>query len=225
MAMTYFLSSLLFLAIINGIHAVNYSVTIKTASGARFDRDIGGQYTLQTLDSATNFICNDILKINCPINRKDVQHISIFVADDMDGDDVAYQDNNEIQVNSRYIEGYSGDVKREITGVLYHEMTHVWQWKGNGQATQGLVEGVADYVRLKAGFAPSHWVMSGQGSSWDQGYDVTARFLDYCNSLKDGFVVELNKKMRDAYSDSYFCDMLGKSVDQLWEDYKATFTY
>ncbi|OIT21823.1 hypothetical protein A4A49_33124 [Nicotiana attenuata] len=225
MTMTYFLNSLLFLAIINGIHAVNYSVTITTASGTRFDRDIGGQYTLQTLDSATNFICNDILKINCPINRKDVQHITIFVADDMDGDDVAYQDNNEIHVNSRYIEGYSGDVKREITGVLYHEMTHVWQWKGNGQAPQGLIEGVADYVRLKAGFAPSHWVKSGQGSTWDQGYDVTARFLDYCNSLKDGFVVELNKKMRDAYSHSYFCDLLGKSVDQLWEDYKATFTY
>ncbi|MCI04169.1 peptidase M, partial [Trifolium medium] len=25
-------------------------------------------------------------------------------------------------------------------GVLYHEMTHVWQWNGNGQANGGLIE-------------------------------------------------------------------------------------
>ncbi|XP_059295434.1 uncharacterized protein LOC132048763 [Lycium ferocissimum] len=274
--MTFFLYSLLiFVAIINGIHAVNYSVTITTASGARFDRDIGGQYTLQTLDSATNFICHNILSINCSTDRKDVQHVSIFLDDDMDGDDVAIASNNEIHVNSRYtegdvafmyaynmicsekieylktplnllsfnqiplnywskippvlgflyIEGYSGDVKKEITGVLYHEMTHIWQWKGNGQAPQGLIEGIADYVRLKVGLAPSHWVKPGQGNSWDQGYDVTARFLDYCNVLKYGFVGELNKKMRDCYSDTFFVDLLGKSVDQLWNDYKATFMY
>lgn len=123
----------------------------------------------------------------------------------------------------RYIQGYSGNVKTEFTGVLYHEMTHVWQWNGNGQAPGGLIEGIADFVRLKANYAPSHWVKPGQGDRWDQGYDVTARFLDYCNGLRNGFVAELNKKMRSGYNNSYFVDLLGKTVDQLWTDYKAKY--
>ncbi|KAI9181987.1 hypothetical protein LWI28_020794 [Acer negundo] len=148
------------------------------------------------------------------------QKVSLFI-DNMDG--VAYAVNGEIHVSAKYIGSYSGDVRREITGVLYHEMTHIWQWNGNGQAPGGLIEGIADYVRLKANYAPSHWVKPGQGNRWDQGYDVTARFLDYCNSLRNGFVAELNKKMRSGYSNNYFVDLLGKNVDQLWRDYKAKY--
>ena len=120
-------------------------------------------------------------------------------------------------------QNYSGNVKTEITGVLYHEMTHIWQWNGNGRASGGLIEGIADFVRLKAGYAPSHWVAPGRGNSWDQGYDVTARFLDYCNSLKNGFVAELNMKMKNGYSNDFFAQLLGKTVDQLWSDYKAKY--
>ena len=78
-------------------------------------------------------------------------------------------------------------------------------------------------MRLKAGLGLSHWVKPGQGDRWDQGYDVTAQFLNYCNSLRNGFVAELNKKMKNGYSDQFFVDLLGKTVDQLWGDYKAKF--
>ncbi|KAL0387047.1 UNVERIFIED_CONTAM: hypothetical protein Sradi_2586500 [Sesamum radiatum] len=84
---------------------------------------------------------------NTPSDRKTLQKVSLFV-DDMDW---AYTANDQIHVSARYIEGYSSDVKREFTGILYHEMTHVWQWSGNGQAPGGLIEGIADFVRLKAG--------------------------------------------------------------------------
>ncbi|KAK3192914.1 hypothetical protein Dsin_024224 [Dipteronia sinensis] len=94
-------------------------------------------------------------------------------------------------------------------------MTHIWQWNGNGKAPEGLIEGIADYVRLKANYSLSHWVKRGQGDGWDEGYDVTAGFLDYCNSLRNGFLEELNKMMRSGYSNSYFVDLLGKNVDQL----------
>lgn len=146
--------------------------------------------------------------------------MSLFI-DDMDG--VAYTSADQIHVSANYLAGYSGDVKSEFTGVLYHEMVHVWQWNGAGQAPGGLIEGIADYVRLKAGYIPSHWVKPGQGDRWDQGYDVTARFLDYCNGLRDGFVAELNKKMRTGYNNSFFSELLGKSVDQLWTDYKGKY--
>jgi hypothetical protein len=187
--------------------------------GVRFRDQIGAQYATQTLDSATQFIWK-VFQQNTPADRKTVQKVSLFV-DDMDG--VAYTSNNEIHLSARYVNSYSGDLKNEITGVLYHEMTHVWQWNGNGQANGGLIEGIADYVRLKANYAPSHWVKPGQGNKWDQGYDVTARFLDYCNGLRNGFVAELNKLMRNGYSDQFFVQLLGKTVDQLWKDYKAKY--
>lgn len=151
-----------------------------------------------------------------------LHQVNLYI-DDKDGMPVAYTSNDEIHVSARYLAGYGGDLKGEYTGVVYHEMTHVWQWNGNGQAPGGLIEGIADFVRLKAGYIPSHWVKPGQGTKWDQGYDVTARFLDYCNDLRNGFVAEMNKKMRTGYSNDFFVELLGKSVDQLWNEYKAKY--
>ncbi|KAJ1402885.1 hypothetical protein SESBI_27722 [Sesbania bispinosa] len=206
----------------HGTEAVEYTVTnnaLNTPGGVRFRDQIGAQYARQTLDSSTQFIWK-VFQQNSPADRKNVQKVSLFV-DDMDG--VAYTSNNQIHLSARYVKDYNGDLKREITGVLYHEMTHVWQWNGNGQAPGGLIEGIADFVRLKANYAPSHWVKPGQGQKWDQGYDVTARFLDYCDSLKNGFVAQLNKLMRNGYNDQFFVQLLGKTVDQLWKDYKAKY--
>ncbi|CAN1134509.1 Basic secretory protease (Fragments) [Linum perenne] len=203
--------------------AVDYSVTntaAATPGGSRFNNQIGAKYSRQTLSASTNFI-QTTFRQNDPATRKPVQQVSLFI-DDMDG--VAYASNGEIHVSARYINGYTGDLRREFTGVMYHEMTHVWQWNGNGRAPGGLIEGIADFVRLKADLAPSHWVGPGKGDRWDQGYDVTARFLDYCEGLRSGFVAELNKKMRYGYNDGFFRELTGKSVDQLWRDYKANYT-
>ncbi|MCL7050438.1 hypothetical protein MKW94_002095 [Papaver nudicaule] len=202
--------------------AVQYEVTNNvagTTGGNRFDNEIGADYSKQTLESATSFIWR-IFGQSSEADRKTIQSIKMFVRPIAP---VAYASGNEIHVNSDYIARYSGDVKREITGVLYHEATHIWQWNGNGNANGGLIEGIADFVRLKANYAPSHWVKPGAGNKWDQGYDVTAHFLDYCNSLRSGFVAELNKKMRTGYSDNFFFELLGKTVDQLWSDYKAKY--
>ena len=103
-------------------------------------------------------------------------------------------------------------------------MTHIWQWNGNGQSPPGgQIEGIPDFVRLKSGYVPSHWEQPGKGDRWDQGYDVTAWFLDYLNGLRNGFVADLNKKLRTGYSANYFVELLGKTVDQLWSDYKAKY--
>ncbi|KNA12595.1 hypothetical protein SOVF_124460 isoform C [Spinacia oleracea] len=217
------LSSFVLLLVVTHATAITYTVTnnaSNTAGGRRFTKEIGASYARRTLASATDFVWKS-LQITNPADRIDTVHKVSLTVETMDG--VAYTSNDQIHLSANYVQGYSGNVKTEVTGVLYHEMTHVWQWTGNGQAPGGLIEGIADYVRLKAGYAPSHWVRAGQGNRWDQGYDVTARFLDYCNSLRNGFVAELNKKMRGGYSDAFFNDLLGKSVNQLWTDYKAKF--
>ncbi|PWA36782.1 hypothetical protein CTI12_AA596560 [Artemisia annua] len=214
-----------FLAILATLHvtaAVDYTITntaADTPGGVRFNNDIGVQYTTQILSSATSFIWSTFQQ-NTDSDRKNVAQVSVFI-DNMDGIAYTNPSSNEIHVGANYIQGITGDIKNDITGVLYHEMVHIWQWNGNGQAPGGLIEGIADYVRLKAGYVPSHWVKPGEGDKWDQGYDVTARFLDYCNGLRNGFVAELNNKMRDGYNDGFFVDLLGKTVDQLWAEYKA----
>lgn len=109
-----------------------------------------------------------------------------LIVEEIDG--VTFTRDNEVHLSASYVANYSGNVRREVRGVLCHEMTHVWPSDGNGTANGGLIEGTADYLRLKAGYAPSHWVKPGQGDRWDKGYDVTAYFLDYCESLRRGFV-------------------------------------
>lgn len=213
--------SLIAMVSVETIHAVQYDATNNAAGtpgGNKFDADIGLDYTKQVMDASSTFNWQTFRQSEA--DRKSVDVVTVII-ESMDG--VAFTSANKIHVSANYIAGYSGDVRAEITGVLYHEMTHVWQWNGNGQAPGGLIEGIADYVRLKAGFVPSHWVKAGGGDRWDQGYDVTARFLDYCNSLRDGFVADLNAKMRTSYSSNFFVELVGKTVDQIWSDYKSQF--
>jgi hypothetical protein len=217
------LSLLLTTLLAGTTQAVVYTVTNtagSTTGSTRFNNEIGSEYAYQTMSSATDFILKVFQQTESPSDQKDVQQVSLYI-DDTDG--VAYTVNNEIHVNANYLGNLTVDLKAEFNGVMYHEMTHIWQWNGNGQANGGLIEGIADFVRLRANYAPSHWVQPGGGDKWDQGYDVTARFLDYCNGLSNGFVAQLNNKMRSAYSDSFFVDLLGKTVDQLWTDYKAKY--
>ncbi|XP_059654575.1 uncharacterized protein LOC132301329 [Cornus florida] len=55
---------------------------------------------------------------------------------------------------------------------------------GNGQTPVGLIEGMADYTILKAHYEPKGYAKPGQGEKWDQGYDFTARFLEYCEGVR-----------------------------------------
>ena len=100
-------------------------------------------------------------------------------------------------------------------------MTYVFQWTGGNTAPTGLKEGIADYLRLKSNYKHSNeFPKPGQGDRWDQGFGVTARFLEYCDGLRGGFVAELNKKMRSVYSEHYFIELLEKPVGQLWDNTK-----
>ncbi|KAI8532726.1 hypothetical protein RHMOL_Rhmol11G0235900 [Rhododendron molle] len=158
---------------------------------------------------------------SCLVRVRTTPKLSLFI-ETLGAGQVAFSSNDEIRVNADYIQGYEGDVRKGITGILYHEVVHSWQWNGNGQAPVGLIEGIADFVRLKAGYA-ENWSQPGSGNKWDEGYQVTALFLDYLNGLRNGFVAEINKKMKSGYSDNFFFELLGKTVDQLWSEYKAKY--
>ncbi|KAK1695017.1 hypothetical protein QYE76_011714 [Lolium multiflorum] len=216
---------LLFLALAATADAVTFNATNtvpNSAGGKRFDREFGGvTYAKQVLSEASSFIWTTFKQPD-PADRRQYDSVSLTVVDN-----ISYAGatrGNAIQVGAKYVAGINSGVKEEVRGLLYHETTHVWQWGVMDYAKKpGLFEGIADYVRLKAGLVSG--AKAGQGDRWDQGYDVTAFFLDYCDSLKHGFVAEMNRKLKDGYSDDYFVHILGKNADKLWSDYKAKYSH
>lgn len=156
-----------------------------------------------------------------------------LVMREMDG--VAYTTGNnelgdenhkEIHFNLNHIINSGPNKARmvsEIRGVFVHEMVHCWQWNGYGYAPGGLIEGIADFVRLRAGFAPPHWKREAK-EKWDEGYQHTAYFLDWLEKTHGiGKVITLNGKLQGKkYEESIWVDVFGEKVDKLFAQYKKT---
>lgn len=131
-------------------------------------------------------------------------------------------DHKEIHLNLGYVAGIPPERRKdELLGVLTHEMVHCYQYDGKGSCPAGLIEGIADWVRLQANLAPPHWKRKSEGD-WDAGYDGTAYFLQYLEKrYGDGTVSKMNEKLRtEKYQTKRFwTELLGRPVEQLWGDY------
>ena len=135
-------------------------------------------------------------------------------------------DHKEIHFSTDYIAQIADERKKEeMLGVLSHEMVHCWQWDALGTAPGGLIEGIADWVRLQLGFAPPHWKQETDGS-WDAGYQHTGYFLDFLEKrFGHGTVVSVNEKLRHSrYEEQAFWhELFAHSVKDLWNEYKESF--
>ncbi|EPE25812.1 hypothetical protein GLAREA_01724 [Glarea lozoyensis ATCC 20868] len=135
-------------------------------------------------------------------------------------------DHKEIHFSLDYIHSIAKTRKtEEILGVLTHEMVHCYQYNAFGTCPGGLIEGIADWVRLNANLSPPHWKQEGSGK-WDAGYQHTGYFLQY---LEDrfgvGLVRRMNEKLRiERYEEKRFwTELCGRPVEQLWGDYGKLF--
>jgi len=152
---------------------------------------------------------------------KHVQTIQLVLRP-MDG--VAYTTGShtvkEIHFACQHIVNCADRCADEIRGVLVHEVVHCYQYNGEGVCPGGLVEGIADWVRLRSGFAPPHWKPG--GNSWDEGYHVTAYFLQWLTGrYGEGTVPEINELMKNPpYDELIFKTVTGRKVDKLWKLYK-----
>lgn len=121
-------------------------------------------------------------------------------------------------------EGAKGDVTGayEIEGVLVHELVHCFQHNGQGTCPSGLIEGIADFVRLKANLGAPHWKRGDIPQKWDQGYEKTAYFLDWLETTYgEGAVRKINEKLRKGkYQESGFWqDLFKADINELWHKY------
>ncbi|XP_057795891.1 uncharacterized protein LOC131011998 [Salvia miltiorrhiza] len=220
-----FLSSLLLAAsILEGTLAAKIIVTNNASTspgGIRFDREIGAPFTIATVKSINDFIWK-LFRQNSDAERKHVPVLNVVVKH-LDDGALAETGGDNIYVNDWGIRSF-GNARFDFTALMYHETTHIFQWSGRGTAPGGLTEGIADYVVMKSKyFVAEGYTKPGEGSRWDEGYGVTARFLEYCDGLRAGFTVDLNNKMREVYRDEYFRDLLGKPLEQVWKEYKAKY--
>ncbi|KAJ3118652.1 hypothetical protein HDU96_010636 [Phlyctochytrium bullatum] len=163
-----------------------------------------------------------------------------LVIEAMDG--IAYcvgEKDKEIHLSTNYIadtQSASLDdtealsrTRTEIEGVLVHESVHAFQHSAGGSAPGGLIEGVADLVRLHHGLAPPHWRKSARGKKWDSGYDATAYFLDFIESDAvppvPRFTAKLNAKMGTKgwrWTDDVFAELTDRTLKELWTAYRAS---
>ena len=151
---------------------------------------------------------------------RDMDGVAYTTGSELDGD------HKEIHFSLRYIAGIQPRKERataEIAGVLTHELVHCLQWDGRGTCPGGLVEGIADWVRLKCSLSPPHWKREPAAiGRWDGGYQHTAYFLDYLERrFGDGTVRRINERLRLEHYDgaAFWPGLLGHKVEKLWEDY------
>ncbi|XP_076909959.1 uncharacterized protein LOC143567410 [Bidens hawaiensis] len=204
---------------------MDYHVTneaTNTPGGIRFTNEVGIPYTKHMMGTINEFIWTTLFRQTDPSDRKPIDSVDVYIVE-FDGAEGISCGSNKINVSSIFLNGYPGELKWKFTSLFYHEITHCFQWDGEGRAPAGLVEGVADYAKLIGGYAQEGFAVPGQGDRWDQGYDFTARFLEYCDGINPGFVAKLNKKMRFDFYVKYFEGLTGKPIDQLWRDYKSKY--
>ena len=132
-------------------------------------------------------------------------------------------DHKEIHLSTSYISKVDKTrLAAEMRGVLVHEMVHCWQWQAEGSAPGGLIEGIADWVRLRAGLAPPHWKRVWKGCEWDAGYDKTGFFLEWLEeTVGEGTVRKINLTLRKGTykEETFWMGCCKHHVKELWKRY------
>lgn len=179
--------------------------------------------------------------------RKTVKSVTLSFEDSISVPLVTIQSN--IYMSSKYtimgnFEGNHSTV--ELERAIYTAMAHVWLWNGKGNAPLGLMGAMTNLLTSFAlglearnyTFAEvvtsthSHATIEDEGgqqqwawSLWDSYHEellpLTTSFLAFCEGAKPGFLSALNSKLEHGWNQSYFQDLLNRTVDDLWEDFKA----
>lgn len=132
----------------------------------------------------------------------------------------AYASGNRVTYKSEWLIEHPED--RDVST---HEMMHLVQAYHFGNIPWWVTEGIADYVRDKYGISNQGWSLQPYKAehNYDGGYGITGQFLKWIElKVKKDFVKYLDKQCRDGkYSDAVWTSYTGKTVLQLWDQYKT----
>ncbi|MNO12252.1 Amylopullulanase precursor [compost metagenome] len=146
---------------------------------------------------------------------------------------VAYAGGNRVEAELGFSSQHLNNVnnsatplRREIIGILYHELTHLYQYDDNAYGQIGyLIEGMADAVRFEVGYHDRYAETA--GGTWQDGYGRTGNFIRWIDEHKhQGFLRELNASLDPfdgiSWNESIFQQLTGESVLSLWSQYQAS---
>ena len=154
------------------------------------------------------------LKIYNPRSRKKV---TMFIDTLYDG--VAATGGGLIRVNPQWMKKNPEDID-----VVTHETMHIIQGYPRYEPIW-VTEGIADYVRATLGVnnEAAKWSLPNYKSSqsYTNSYRITARFFIWMEKhIKKGIVKKLDGEMRKGtYTESFWKNETGKTVDELWQEY------
>ena len=202
---------------------VNYTNDEADGDGAEFDNVFpqGGDAAMQ---NAACTVCS-ILYRDPAEASEGPSTINLHI---YDFDGIANAGGNTINISSRHIRNFQGDAALlEFTGVLVHECVHLYQ---NDHGEGGMVEGMADFVRIRAGLYPPG--RRRPGGNWYDAYTTGGFFFSWLAGpgllYDDGFEPKdldigwaINQKMGTTWDRQLFIDRLGLDVDALWDQYQA----
>lgn len=135
-------------------------------------------------------------------------------------------------IQNEYISNDYSDlsVQREVEEILYHEVSHGYQatpMSSNLQDNWSFIEGLADAVRISVGLHKDSNPTFPE-NKWLGGYTTTGFFFHYVGQEHDpDFLYLINKAAIDMNPWSYdaaFQNILGRSIDDTWEDYETFVT-
>ncbi|GLI05241.1 hypothetical protein YDYSG_12710 [Paenibacillus tyrfis] len=200
------------------------------------DAQGNGKLFDQALPDAQEQIKLIILKLNEILyghpNRMDVgpKKVVIFIKDE---GGVAWAGGTPVEgqvtISSRHLKNVSNSstpLRHEILGMLYHELTHLYQLDDNRYGQIGyMIEGMADAIRFKVGYHDRLAVR--KGGTWKDGYGVTGNFFVWIDEHKrPGFLRELNQSLSPfdgvEWNESVIQKLTGSDVLSLWNEYQRS---
>lgn len=122
----------------------------------------------------------------------------------------------------------------ETRGVLYHELTHGYQFEpkgcgnyGNNKTFWACIEGIADAVRAEAGFFDMN--TRKPGGNWMDGYRTTGFFIQWLKTKDPDAIRKFHLTVRDleVWSfDGAIKSVFGqdKSIEGMWNEYQQYLT-
>lgn len=207
-----------------------------TTGGQRFDQVIGAAI----VPAAREWSRSNLRTLYPQASDYDAQRNTLLKIEVVDEPGAAWKfcdtaDNSVCTV--RFSAGYigeraswsDGDLRHEITGMLIHELGHVYQNVDTGMPGY-IVEGVADALRVRNGYHDlKPRIITGAYNANDQAQGEAATFYVWLDEFKlPGMLAAFNASLsphdgQPFNEDAVFLQKLGKTRQQLWNEARNTY--